>query len=171
MAGAEAIALGLEPDRARVEWAPEGLRALARAGDASQARAWRLEGEPDWDAIESLRLVSAAFEDGRLLALVAAQPAGAEGHGEARVRAALVEPEGEVIELAEATLSVQYDARGAPSRIGLELYADPEAVPLRVAADREDESGESAGGGESTAMRFRMEGARGSGLFELVSRS
>jgi hypothetical protein len=169
MADAEAIALVLEPDGPRVEWSPENLRALANAGDPS-ARAWRLESEPDWSAIESLRLVSAAFEDGRLLALVAAQPAGAEGHGEARVRAVLVEPEGEVIELADATLSVQYDARGAPSRIGLELYADPEAVPLRVAADRRDEAGE-GGGGEATAMTFRMEGAEGSGLFELVSRS
>jgi hypothetical protein len=167
MADAEAIALVLEPAGPRVEWSPEDLRALASAGDPS-ARPWRLEGEPDWNAIESLRLVSAAFEDGRLLALVAAQPAGAEGHGEARVRAAMVEPEGEVIELADATLSVQYDARGAPSRIGLELYADPEAVPLRVAADREDEVGES-GGGDATAMTFRMEGAQGSGLFELVS--
>lgn len=171
MAGAEAIALVLEPDGPRVEWTPEDLRALARGGDGAPARAWHLEGEPDWNAIESLRLVSAAFEDGRLLALVAAQPAGAEGHGEARVRAALVEPEGEVIELAEATLSVQYDARGAPSRIGLELYADPEAVPLRVAADRQDESRETAEAGEATAMTFRMEGAQGSGLFELVSGS
>lgn len=169
MAGAEEIALRLEPDGARVEWAPDDLRALAGAGEGSRERAWRLEGEPDWDAIESLRLVSAAFEDGRLLALVAAQPAGAEGHGEARVRAALVEPEGEVIELAQATLSVQYDARGAPSRIGLELYADPEAVPLRVAADREAEGGESGAGG-ATAMTFRMEGAQGSGLFELIAR-
>ena len=170
MADAEAIALDLEPEGPRVEWSPQDLRAIASAGDQS-ARAWRLEGEPDWNAIESLRLVSAAFEDGRLLALVAAQPAGAEGHGEARVRAALVEPEGEVIELADATLSVQYDARGAPSRIGLELYADPEAVPLRVAADREDKAEESAGGEDATAMTFRMEGAQGSGLFELVSRS
>jgi hypothetical protein len=170
MADAEAISLDLEPAGPRVEWAPDDLRALASAGDGSPERAWRLEGEPDWNAIESLRLVSAAFEDGRLLALIAAQPAGAEGHGEARVRAALVEPEGEVIELARATLSVQYDARGTPSRIGLELYADPEAVPLRVAADREDVAGESAGGG-ATAMTFRMEGAQGSGLFELLSRS
>ena len=168
MAGAEAIALELEPDGPRIEWAPDDLRALVQAGDGPPQRAWRLEGEPDWGTIESLRLVSAAFEDGRLLALVAAQPAGAQGHGEGRVRAALVEPEGDVIELADATLSVQYDAGGAPSRIGLELYADPEAVPLRVAADREDEAGESSGG--ATAMTFRMEGAQGSGLFELVAR-
>jgi hypothetical protein len=170
MAAAEAIALDLQPDGPRVEWAPENLRSLATAGDLA-APAWRLEGEPDWDSIGSLRLVSAAFEDGRLLALAAAQPAGAEGHGEARVHAALVEPEGEVIELADATLSVQYDASGAPSRIGLELYTDPEAVPLRVAADREEGDGESGEGREATPMAFRMEGAQGSGLFELVSRS
>jgi hypothetical protein len=165
---AETVALELGPDGARIEWEPDSLRTLA-AGE-SAGPAWRLEGELDWNAVESLRVVSAAFEDGRLLAVVAPRPAGAEGHDAAEPRGVLVQPDGEVVELAEALLSTEYDADGAPSRIGLELYPEPEGIPVRVAADREAPA-RAGDGSETTAMSFRMEGARGAGLFERISRT
>ena len=172
MPSAESITLTVGPngEGARVEWAPDALRALA--GAAEPAAAWRLEGELDWDAIESLRVVSAAFEDGRLLAVVAVRPAGAAGHDQQHLRGVLIEPEGEVFELAEALLSTEYDAAGAPARIGLELYTDPDpdAVPLRVAADRERPGTETEPGRTAIPMGFRLEGARGDGLLELVTR-
>ena len=170
MASAEPIALDLGTNGTRVEWAADGVRALGAADPAEPGGpVWRLEGELDWEAVDSLRVVSAAFEDGRLLALVAVLPAGAAGHDEAVLRGALVEPDGEVLELAEALLSMQYEANGSPSRIGLELYTDPEAVPLRVAADREQAEAAAEGARAVIPMTFRMEGARGSGLLELVS--
>jgi hypothetical protein len=177
MASADSIALDLGTNGTRVEWTTDGVRALgAAAASGPQAPVWRLEGELDWDAFDSLRVVSAAFEDGRLLALVALHPAEAAGHDEAVLRGALVEPEGDVLELAEALLSTQYDSDGSPTRIGLELYTDPEAVPLRVAADRErgDETPQAERAEQERRavipMSFRMEGARGAGLLELVSR-
>ena len=163
---ADALALELEPGGARIEWEADALRTLA-AGESADP-AWRVEGELDWDALESLRVVSAAFEDGRLLAVAVPRPAGAEGH-DAPPLGALVEPDGEVVELAEALLSTEYDADGAPTRIGLELYPEGDAVPLRVAADREAPA-RLDDGAEATTMSFRMDGARGSGLFERISR-
>jgi hypothetical protein len=163
---ADALGLDLDAPGVRVEWELAALRALA---DGSTQPAWRLAGEPDWDALESLRVVSAAFEDGRLLAVAAARPVAADGHDAAEPRGILVEAGGEAVEVAEALLSTEYDADGAPSRIGLELYPRPGAIPLRVAADRESPT-RVDDGAEATAMSFRMEGARGSGVFERVSR-
>lgn len=172
MANAEPIALDVSPDGgARVEWSRDRLGTLAGPGFPPQsAPVWRLDGEPDWDAIESLRLISAAFEDGRMLALVATRPARAEGHDETHLRGALVQADGEVVELADALLSTEYDADGAPSRIGLELYTYPDAIPLRVAADRAGEGSGGDGGRRAIPMSFRLEGSQGAGLLELVSR-
>jgi hypothetical protein len=165
---ADALVLELEPAGARIEWSPDALRALA-SGEPAEA-AWRLEGDVDWEAVESLGVVSAAFEDGRLLALVASRPAGAVGHDAASPRGVLVQPDGEVVELAEALLSTEYDAEGAPSRIGLELYPELDGIPLRVAADRMSPARLDAGA-EATPMSFRLEGTDGAGLFERVSPS
>jgi len=171
MANADPIALDIFPGDARVEWQRDGLSALA--GPDAQARmeaGWRLDGEPDWEAIESLRLISAAFEDGRMLALVTTRPTRADGHDEAYVRGALVQANGEVVELAEALLSIEYDAGGTPARIGLELYTYPEAIPLRVAADRSADRADQDESPHAIAMSFRLEGSQGAGLLELVSR-
>jgi hypothetical protein len=165
---ADAFALEIEIDGARIEWSPDALRALA--SDEPAETAWRLDGDVDWGVVESLGVVSAAFEDGRLLTLVASRPAGAEGHGAAPPRGILVQPDGEVIELAEALLSTEYDSEGAPSRIGLELYPELDGIPLRVAADRISPARLDAGA-EATPMSFRLEGTDGAGLFERVSRS
>jgi len=171
MTSADSIALELGSDGARIEWAADGLRALAPPGSRTGTDpVWQLEGDLDWDAVESLRVVSAAFEDGRLLVIAAAHPQGAEGHDETRLRGALVEPDGEIVELVEALLSTEYDAAGAPARIGLELYTDPDALPLRVAADRESGDAATAADRAVIPMSFRMEGARGAGLLELISR-
>ena len=163
-----ADALVLEIDGARIEWSPDALRTLA-SGEPAEA-AWRLEGDVDWEAVESLGVVSAAFEDGRLLALVASRPAGAEGHDAAAPRGVLVQADGEIVELAEALLSTEYDSEGAPRRIGLELYPELGGIPLRVAADRVSPARLDAVA-SAPAMSFRLEGESGAGLFERLSRS
>jgi len=170
MPSADPLSVSAAPNGAgvRVVWAADALRALA--GSEDPAPAWRLDSEPDWEAVESLRVVSAAFEDGRLLALVAARPVGAAGHDAQQPRGVLIEPDGELVELAEALLSTQYDSSGSPVRIGLELYTDPESVPLRVAADRQRPAAPTASGRTAIPMAFRLEGADGDGLLELVTR-
>jgi hypothetical protein len=142
-----------------LEWDLEALRALA--GDDPE-RPWRLDGEPGWEEVEALRVISAAFEDGRALALASLLAAGAAGHGEALVGAALVDPEGAVAEIAEALVSTEYDAEGRPRRLGLELYPNPDSVPLRIAADRRQAEG------ERVALDLRLDGTAGRGLLETV---
>jgi hypothetical protein len=157
-----ALDLGSEDGEVRVEFDAERIRALA-TGEGNEC--WRLAGDLDAERVSVLRVVYASFEDGRLLAVAASRPPGAAGHGEESVRAALVDAEGSVTQMAEALLSTEYDSDGRPARIGLELYVDPEATPLRVAADRDD--GDAAGG--ATPMTFRMEGVSGTGRLDLVT--
>ena len=65
----------------RFEWRAEELAAFDPAA-AGEQPVWRFGGELDWDEIEAVRLLSARLDDGRLLAIAALRPAGAEGHGE-----------------------------------------------------------------------------------------
>ena len=71
--------------------------------------------------------------------------------------ARLVDAEGEQASTSEALLSVEYDAEGAPRRLGLELWTDPDSSPLRVAADRADDAGPQSDR-EPVSMRFRLDG-------------
>jgi hypothetical protein len=172
MASPEPIALelvaGTDGDGVLVEFDAERIRALDDAGGEAPA-CWRLSGELDPERVSALRVVCARFDDGRLLAVAASRPSGAAGHGEESVRAALVDPAGSVTELTEALLSTEYDSDGRPTRIGLELYADEDAAPLRVAADREADAARGGGTAEPTPLRFRMEGVSGTGRLELVT--
>lgn len=131
---------------------------------------WRLDEEPDWERAEALRLVSAVFDDGRALALAALRPKGAAGHDQDALAHRLEDPDQE-IPVTEALLSSEYDADGLPNRLGLELWIEPDAPPLRAAADRagDVEVEERAQvRRELTPMTFRLEGTRGTGLYELV---
>jgi hypothetical protein len=177
MASAEALSIsvavpgGGEP--LRLTWDRRAAESLAADGPDGRGRSpWRLEGEPDWEAAEALRLVSAVFEDGRTLALAALRPRGTAGHDRDSV-AHHLEESGERIALTEALLSTEYDADGLPRRIGVELWAEPESQPMRLAADRQGEV-EVAGDGvrrELARMSFRLEGASGTGTYELLERA
>jgi hypothetical protein len=172
VASAEPIAVELAAGpgaSARIEWDPGRLRGLADPGSATGC--WRLDGEPDWSAVSTLRVVSAAFEDGRLLALAAIRPIGAEGHGDESVAGLIVQPDVPVTELASALISVEYDSEGVPQRIGLELYPDDDGAPLRAAGDRAPEGVERGEGSYVVPMAFRLEGMPGVGLLEFLSRS
>jgi hypothetical protein len=171
MASAEEIAVALDGGEGigdlRVKWDADRLRTLDGGGDES----WRLDGEIDWSRTDALRVVSAAFEDGALLALAALRPADAAGHDAETVRAVLVEAEGGPIELERALISTEYDGAGNIARIGLELYPDAEEPPLRVSAERRDQASAPTQepGRESTSLSFRMEGRTGAGVLEVVT--
>jgi hypothetical protein len=140
-----------------VAWDP-----VAITGGESQP--WRLEGELDWSEAESLRVVSASFEDGSVLGAAALRPAGAAGHGEDSVAAAMRGPDGEALQVEEALLSTEYGPDGSPRRLGLELWPVENGVPVRVAAEVESDGLD----GAVFPMTFRSEGRRGSGLLHLV---
>src|SRR5581483_4952982 len=139
MADLEPVVIAVElggSEGARLRWAP---RPADDANGAAPPSPWELEAAPDWDRLESLRLVSALFEDGGALGAAALRPRDARGHDEDAVVARLV------------------DADGAPRRLGLELWMDSDSSPRRVAADRAGEPGR-AGDRESVPMRFRLGG-------------
>jgi hypothetical protein len=110
---------------------------------------------------ELARVLSAAFDDGVLLALAALRPAGARGHGEEAV-AGVVVRDGAPVVVDEALLSVEYDPDGTPRRVGVEIYERPDSLPLRMAGDRE------AAEPASDETTFSMRSGEASGTGRLV---
>lgn len=109
------------------------------------------------------RALSASFDDGLAIAVLALRPTGAGGHGEESVAAILTRGE-EATAVDEALLSVEYDPDGAPRRVGLELYESPDALPMRIAGDRA--AAASAPG--DTAFEMRHGGVPGRGRLTVV---
>jgi hypothetical protein len=118
-----------------------------------------VEEQPDWTRAEIVRRLGCVLEDGALLALGAARPKGAGGHGDEAVSARLVDGDGEAMEIAEARLTTEYDAGGQPQRIGLELLpAEEAAPPLRAAGTAAEDGG----------FDFVLDGTPGTAVYEIV---
>jgi len=151
----------------RIKWDPQRLRRLADAEP-------EYGGPPPWTDISwggtgLLRTIGAAFEDGTLLVVAGLRSDGASGHDEEAVRGLLARTGEEAANLAEVLLSTEYGPDGAVRRLGLELYEDAEAAPIRVAGDREGPvTEEFSADGNRMLMAFRMAGIQGTGLYELV---
>ncbi len=173
MATPEALSITLEVPGGgaplRLAWDRGAAESPSDHPDGVGGSAWQLEGGIDWKAVDGLRLISAVFEDGQALALAALRPRGTAGHDRDYV-AHHLEQSGEPVALTEALLSTEYDARGLPRRIGVELWAEPGSPPLRLAGDRRGEVEVRDGDvrRELARMSFRLEGAGGSGTYELL---
>lgn len=141
-----------------VVWDLECLAAI----DDLDRRPFELAADLDGRRWELARIVSGAFEDGRLLAVAAARPRGAAGHGAEAIAGALIRGD-EAAVLDEALLSVESDARGRPRRIGLELYETRGSLPLRVAGDRR-----AADGDGDVLLDLRTDGVAGTGRLTLL---
>jgi hypothetical protein len=166
MASPEAVVISFElaegAEAMQIRWDP---RLPEDSPGQEMASPWQLEAEPDWRQLDCVRLVSARFADGAVLGLAALRPRGAHEHGDDVVIARLVDAEGSETVASEALLSVEYDADGAPRRLGLELWPDSESAPVRVAADRE---GDPQPGGDAVQMTFRRDGIAGNGRYEVL---
>jgi hypothetical protein len=70
----------------------------------------------------------------------------------------------------EALLSTEYDSNGMPRRIGIELWAEADSPPTRLAGSRqgEVELGGDALRSELARMSYRLEGSGGVGTYELL---
>ena len=173
MPGGDPLVLELGPAGGaalRVEWDVEALRELSaqhHPGSGGALPTWRLEREPDWERASALRVISASFDDGALLAVAALRPRAATGHDADAVGAVLVSAQGEVTRLHDALLSTEYGPDDKARRLGLELYQDSTGPPIRIVADRVADARQDAAG-EQTALSLRMEGTPGTGLHELV---
>jgi hypothetical protein len=117
------------------------------------------------------RSIGIVFSDGGLLALTAALPPGAGGHGEEEVVAVLCDPDAGPIEFEEALLSTEYGEDGVHRRATLELWPDTdEARPLRgagtlissVSVRRHSLNSEIA------FFRWSVEGREGLGHYEVA---
>ena len=173
MPSGEPAAVTLEPVNGgilRMSWDRDALEAHLRGEPGGWLRSpWTMEAEVDWERAEEVRLISALFEDGGELAIAAARPRGAAGHDQDAVAARLVRA-GEQVPVAEVLLSTEYDREGLARRLGVELVLDPDSPPLRIAADREGEV-EIRGGDElreTARLNLRLEGGRGTGLYEVL---
>jgi hypothetical protein len=173
MPGVDPLVLELGPPGGpalRVEWDVEALQELSarrQSGPGGGRPTWRLEREPDWERAGALRVISASFDDGALLAVAALRPRVATGHDADAVGAILVSAQGEVARLHDALLSTEYGPDGKARRLGLELYQDSTGPPIRIVADRVADASQGAAG-EQTPLSLRMEGTPGTGLHELV---
>jgi hypothetical protein len=139
---------------------------FASLGVRSQA------AETVWSRVERLRSLAVVFSDGALLALSAALPRGAGGHGEEELAAALVEPESGPLPIREALLSTQYDPEGRHRRATLELWPEGEAEPP-LRAGGSIVCGASLPLGElrldTAFFRWSMDGRPGLGRYEILS--
>jgi hypothetical protein len=156
------ISLAVAGSEVRLRWNPGAL-------EGEPASAWELAAPPDWDQLEAIRLISAAFEDGAVMGVAAIRPRDAHGHGEDDVAARFLDPEGIPVDTSEALVSVEYDPARHPRRLGIELWPETDSPPLRIAADRDAAAEHPAGEGrEVVAMTFRLGGVTGGGLYETV---
>jgi hypothetical protein len=109
----------------RVAGGDREIRCLGQRGHA-----W---GSPDWGDMEAARTVTAWLDDGSGYTLTAVRPAGAAGHEEDRVWAAVLGAEGGRV-IADPRLSTAWDDDGHQRRAGLELWiAEDDEAPRRAA--------------------------------------
>lgn len=168
----EAVALEFEAptgESLSFEWHADALASIDPRG-LGERPAWRLGGELDWDRIEAVRLLSGRLGDGRLLALAALRPAGAAGHGEELVAAALGTARS-FIQLDEALLSTEQGADGIPRRVGLELHPPEGQMAVRVAGDAVASQAFDEGGLRRLAvgLSLRSPAGDGAGILELLT--
>ncbi len=117
------------------------------------------------------RSIGVAFTDGGLLALSAARPGRARGHGEETVAAVLCGADGAPIDVSEALLSTEYGPDGVQRRATLELWLDDEdSHPVRGAGSLISASEVSHSGLTGTIAFFRwaLEGREGLGHYEIL---
>ena len=117
------------------------------------------------------RSIGIVFDDGGLLALTSALPAGAAGHGEEEVTAVLCDPDGAPLTFEEALLSTEYGEDGVQRRASLELWPDVEDMrPVRGAGTLISSVGVRRQRVDSQIAFFRwsVEGREGLGTYEVA---
>lgn len=163
---ADAAGLTQELFCARVsgEWHAGGSGAQVR----SLGRLIRTSGEVEWSRIELIRSLTATLDDGSLLAVAAARPRGAAGHGEEVASALLLDAEGSVIRFEEPLLSTEYDSEGRHRRAGVELWGPDEGAALRGAGTLIGGAPVEVGRSETAFLRFTLDGTPGTARYELA---
>jgi hypothetical protein len=140
-------------------------------GVGQRGHSW---GVADWSRLELVRTVSTWLGGDRGgVVLSSLRPAGARGHDEEAVWAALVE-QGEPVPIEDPRLSTTYDGDGHQRRAGLELWvSDEDGYPHRAAG--EVVCGSSLELGtlrlDMAFMRWHAEGAEGIGRYDVLRKA
>ena len=168
MAEPRTLAVGAGEAELKVEW---DLDAITRQAGHEGAPSWSIAGKLDWTTSESLRLLSASFEDESLLCLAALRPAGVNGHGDQSVSAVVCRPSSEEIPIDHTLLSTEYGPAGEITRIGLELHLLDDDIPMRAAGDIRQTGTRTGDGPDRTAstLEIRLDGMAGIGLLETLT--
>jgi hypothetical protein len=158
-------------DALRIAWSAEAIASFDPAV-TGEGPAWHLGGELDWDEVAELRVLTGRLGESRLIAAAALRPADAAGHGDEVVAGATGGVE-TLERLAETLISTEYGPDGSPRRVGLELYRNDGAMPLRVAGDVTGlaTSTEGAVARTSAALELRASGDLGVGALDILRRA
>lgn len=131
-------------------------------------------GAPDWERMTLARTVSAWFDDGSGVALASVRPDDATAHAHEAISAWLIDGEA-VTPVAEPLLSTTLDGDGRQRRASLELWEDGDERPYPHRAAGEAVCGTTLDLGrlrlDCAFFRWRMEGRRGVGRYDVLRRA
>jgi hypothetical protein len=123
---------------------------------------------PEWEQLDALRSISAAFDGENAVLALAQRPRGVPGHGDEKVAAWLLR-DGEPHDVEDGRISTIYDGEGRQRGASLELWMPGEEFPRRatgtvVAGSSLQLEGLSV---HVAFFRWRMEDREGAGAYEL----
>jgi hypothetical protein len=129
-------------------------------------------GEFPWSRIDRWRSLYAVSAAGRAISVIAALPAGSQGH-DAELRSAQVLDDEQAPPFEDVRLSTVYRDDGLPAKVGLELWMPEEEFPRRFGGEVICGMRDERGGRELIVSFFRwsIEGEPAYGCYELVKRT
>lgn len=151
------------------------------------ALGWRATARSavELSAIDSFRQTSGWFEAPAGVALLSLRPSKARGHDADLITAAVLEPE-PTAPVTDPRLSTTYDAAGLPTRIGLELWFEPESSDAEEDGESEQQfhrraAAEAVGAAiewevedfklHAVRLRWHSRGTDGAGVYLLAQRA
>ena len=129
-------------------------------------------GAPSWDEVDSLRSISALFDDRHAFLAIGRRPRGALGH-DAEQTAAWLLNDGEAVAIEDARISTVYDGEGRQRSAGLELWLADEDHAVRGSGTVVAGSSLQleAADVHAAIFRWRIGDREGAGAYELMTRS
>ena len=127
---------------------------------------------PSWDEVDSLRSISALFDEDHAFLAIGRRPRGALGH-DAEQTAAWLLNDGEAVAIEDARISTVYDGEGRQRSAGLELWLADEDHAVRGSGTVVAGSSLQleAADVHAAIFRWRIGNREGAGAYELMTRS
>lgn len=127
---------------------------------------------PSWDEVDSLRSISALFDERHAFLAIGRRPRGALGHDAEQTTAWLLN-DGEAVTVEDARISTVYDGEGRQRSAGLELWLADEDHAVRGSGTVVAGSSLQleAADVHAAIFRWRIGDREGAGAYELMTRS